>query len=72
LSAAALLEARGTIQGSNPTAWTAFSTSVAVLVTAGVVSPASVAAIGALRTPTVPVWPVVLTADDVIAARSLT
>jgi hypothetical protein len=41
-----------------------------VLVQAGDVGVGSQSAILALRTPTAPAWPVPLTADDVIAARS--
>lgn len=71
LSAIALLESRSTIQASSATVWAAFAASMGALVTAGDISSASQAAIAALRTPTVPAWPVVLTGNDVTAARSL-
>lgn len=71
LSAVALLQSRGTIQGSNATAWASFSTAIGILVSAQDISPASATAIAALRTPTVPAWPVVMSADDVLAARAL-
>lgn len=71
LNAVALLEARGTIYASNDTVWTAFQAMLAALVASGDIGPASQAALLALRTPSVPRWPVALTDHDIDTARSL-
>lgn len=71
LSATTLLQARGIISGTDETAWAAFIAALNGLQSVGDISAASVAAIEALRTPTKPAWPVVLTDNDIIAARGL-
>lgn len=71
LSAVALLNSRGVIHAKSDTLWAVFTSQIAKLVGAGDVSPASVAAITALRTPVVPLWPVVLSGNDIVAARGL-
>jgi hypothetical protein len=58
----------GTSQPSILATWNGF---VAALVAGGVLSAATQAALQALVTPTVPLWPVVLTENDVAAARGI-
>lgn len=71
LSAVALLQSRGMVQATNTVIWTVFQAMLTALVQSGDVGLTTQAAILALRTPAVPAWPVVLTADDVTMARSL-
>lgn len=62
----------GTLNASNATVWGKLTTVGSLLdsASAGIVSSASVTAIVALRTPTVPKWQPAVTGDDVIAARA--
>lgn len=57
------------VRASQAASWTAFSNAMSALEAVGDISAASVAAIGALRTPTIPTWQPPVSAADIAASR---
>lgn len=71
VAAADLADSSTLIQTSDESVWATFLSGIQAFLAAGLIGQASHDAIVALRTPTVPAWPKIIIADDVVAARTI-
>lgn len=71
ITAIATLDNVTVLQATDPTKWAAVQQMIGAFVQAGVVSQVSADALLALRSHNIPIWPVVVTNNDVIGARAL-